>query len=106
MKTQIIPQLSKYLDSTPGYVPRGEVGRILSLGTEDGDDIEFRVSISIGDRDDLPWWIQRLFSSVNYIEITNEDDYRSKVYGKGGGKGTWWANANEWVYAHEMGHLA
>ena len=69
-------------------------------------DIEFRVSISIGDGDDIPWWIQRLFSSVNYIEITNEDKYRSRVYGKGGGTGTWWANANEWVYAHETGHLA
>lgn len=69
-------------------------------------DIEFRVSISVGDGDDIPWWIQRLFSSVNYIEITNEDKYRSRVYGKGGGTGTWWANANEWVYAHETRHLA
>ena len=29
MKTQIIPQLSKYLNATPAYTPRGNVGRIL-----------------------------------------------------------------------------
>ena len=39
MKTRIIPQLSGYLNATPAYTPRGKVGRILSIVSED-DDIE------------------------------------------------------------------
>ena len=64
--------------------------------------VVFEPNVTI--KDETPSFLYRWINRKSFIEMSSKDGFVSYV--SNGKNGTWWANANPWVYAHEAGHLA